>query len=199
MWPRVSGCWLCRPQHPSPIIRLLYTRPLWIQYCCANSVYVDSSLNRARIFKLLWSPRIDSKESKFRQHMKPARQTYSYLVPCPHRLLKFPAQSTDAMPVTGAMTICPRTKSLRCSIPWTMRPFDDASRGRCVPCTSRPWPTCPDPGLLESTCQFGSGHACPALPLLLHSTAHRAQDAPSKGRIIEGRDIRSGTHRSGTQ
>ncbi len=38
----------------------------------------------------------------------------------------------------GAMTICPRTKSLRCSVPWTMRPLDDASRGWCVPWMMRP-------------------------------------------------------------
>ncbi len=57
--------------------------------------------------------------------------------------------------------MCPRTKTLWCSIPlsmhslvnaslgrcvpWSMHPLVDASLGCCVPGTVRPWPMCPDP------------------------------------------------------
>ncbi len=43
------------------------------------------------IFKLLWSPEIDSKESippAYVAHGGPVREPYSYLVPGPHRLFK---------------------------------------------------------------------------------------------------------------
>ncbi len=114
------------------------------------------------------------------------------------------------MLVSGAMTICPRTKSLRCSVPWTMRPLDDASRGWCDPWTMRPledaslgryvpWTMCPlDVASLTDVSRPWTAWKNLSVWVRsclysLHSTAHRAQDASSKGRIIEGKHCQGTT------
>jgi hypothetical protein len=118
------------------------------------------------------------------------------------------------------LTMCPRTKSLECSIPWTMRPLDVASLIDTV---------CTDPGPHRDTCRISTQYisviVCPAMPTQSYTTylsirsicpkgsghivqgriiegKHRPRDVLTKGRIIHGtqypRDKKSQTEFSGT-
>jgi hypothetical protein len=115
--------------------------------------------------------------------------------------------------------MCPRIKSLVCSVPWTTRPLDDASLGRRVPlddtslghhvpdrCVHR---------VLVVTSQFSEIYAwlcfySPIPSLSKHTVKSvcpkgsgtgqktlRPRDESSKGRNIE--KFRSGKHRTGSK
>ncbi len=82
---------------PTLLIRYLITRSSNdATYASTYSKFFGSLLHRARIFKLLMSPRIDSKESIPPAYVAWRAGTttlfYSYSVPSPHRLLKIQAQ-----------------------------------------------------------------------------------------------------------
>jgi hypothetical protein len=67
-------------------------------------------------------------------------------------IIRFPVDiSPPGVLLFRPRPVCPLVKNLGCSVPWTcvvpwiMRPWDDASLGRCVPLSKRPRTMCPDP------------------------------------------------------
>jgi hypothetical protein len=83
---------------------------------------------RARIFKLLRSPRIDSKEPRppgWVVWLAGIRKTYSYSVPCPHRLLKNSSTETERLyhAVPSAQRVLNnlwKTRLTRCRMIWLL-------------------------------------------------------------------------------
>ncbi len=81
---------------------------MYMYYDCVKNVGSDSSLrsdlhiyvSRARIFKLLRSPRINSNEPipSGCVAWRPVRQPDSYSVPSPHRLFKYSSTELDTKP-----------------------------------------------------------------------------------------------------